>query len=143
MRRIALFKLMGDQPQTIFPTVAGILIMVSGCLFIAYDLLMKRRSSLLLLELSNSSIPIAAGVLALIGGILCLRRTNLMMATIGAAFTLPLSLFAWPNFLSYIVIWPGGVMTSVAYSDLLVYTTTTVLSLLSLAFIAVSKSEFS
>ena len=133
---------MGEQQQTIFPTVAGILIMISGCLVITYDVFIRPRSSLLLLEVSQQSIPVGAGVLALIGGILCLNRTSLMMATIGGVFILPDSLSAWPRYLSYQIMVPGE-LPSFVYIDLLVHTTTIVLSLISLSFIAVSKSEFS
>jgi hypothetical protein len=145
---------MGVPQRTSFPTIAGFLIFISACLFIAFGsfgvlslLAIHQPDSHYILAggLSSGVLIIVAGVLALIGGIMSLRRRNLILATVGAVSILILSLNDLPNF--FIAILSSS--TSVSYPfflsfllGFLLHLITTILSLLGLIFIGMSKSEF-
>lgn len=146
---------MGGPQRTSFPTIAGFLIFVSACLFIAFGsfnvlslLAIHPPISYYILAsgLSSSVLVIVAGVLALIGGIMSMRRRNLILPTVGAAFILILSLNDLPNFFIAILSSSTSVLTPFYLSFLLsflLHVITMILSLLSLILIGISKSEFS
>lgn len=97
---------------------------------------------IMVIYLGDSAVRILAGILALVGGIMSLRRVNLILATIGAAFILSLSLEALPSFFAQIL-YTQETVPYLFDASFLIHLVTTVFSLLGLTFIGISKSEFS
>jgi hypothetical protein len=138
--------------RTGYPTAAGVLTIVSACLYIGTYLLeltftfSYQFSSILWSELPSLAVGIMLGVLAVLGGASALVRKRLVFAVFGAAVILPESL----SFTTFVVV---SLARALMYGDFTISVpaflyialspVALVLSALSLVFLAKSRSEFS
>jgi|GEM_PF-5211286 len=138
-----------QMKRTIYPAVAGALIIVSACLLIVSHIILHLDTSLsyydFLSLLPNLVAIIILSVIALIGGVQALNKKRFLFAFFGSSFLITQSLLNITYVLNWLVskLFPEEIMMSgfpalfIAISPIAL-----ALSILSLILLARSRNEF-
>jgi hypothetical protein len=133
------------QPKrTGYPVAAGVMIIVSACLLIVVNLLniISYPSIVLWRELPIWLGYITLDSLAVVGGLLALTRTRLLFTVFGASLLIPNSLSYTTFAVEALLLGENITLAIIPLIYLIFAPVALVLSILSLIFLAQSKSEF-
>jgi hypothetical protein len=133
------------QPErTDYPVAAGVMIIVSACLLIVVNLLniTTYPSIVLWRELPIWLGYITLDSLAVVGGLLALTRTRLLFTVFGASLLIPNSLSYTTFAVEALLLGENITLAIIPLIYLIFAPVALVLSILSLIFLAQSKSEF-
>jgi len=145
---------MGVPQRTSLPVVAGVLAVASACALLVLNLvgflemMVSRLGWMSAFVLASTAIhyvvALGAATVGLVGGIMALLRRNCVLAVVGTSFIVFMAFSGLAGDLSGMLnYWYyGGSDFSLIILVLMIEATIFILSLLSLIFIAKSKTEF-